>query len=143
MWKGLDMIRQISHIGIATNNLERARDFYSSIFKLESPPPLVEGDLKVSMVQIGNIKIELMEPLGNEGVIAKFLEKRGEGIHHICFEVDDIGSALEFLAAKGSELVDTRPRPGAEGKIAFLHPRAAQGVLIELVQVEKETRESQ
>ncbi len=128
------MIRQISHIGLAVRNLELVKDLYSSVFNLDSSPPIVEGDIKVSMVQVGDIKIELIEPVGNRGVMAKFLETRGEGIHHICFEVDHIDSALESLSAKGIELVDKEPRPGAEGRIAFLHPRSTHGVLIELVE---------
>ncbi len=128
------MIRQISHIGLVVKNLEQARDLYSSVFNLDSSPPIVERDLKVSMVQIDNTKIELMEPIGDEGVLAKFLQRHGEGIHHICFEVNHIDSALESLSAKGIELVDKEPRPGAEGRIAFLHPRSTHGVLIELVE---------
>ena len=73
------MLKRINHIGIAVKNLEQARDFYGSVFKLESSTPLVERDFRVSMMQIGNIKIELMDPIGSEGVIARFLEKRGEG----------------------------------------------------------------
>ena len=130
------MLKRINHIGIAVKNLEQARDFYGSVFKLESSTPLIEKDFRVSMVQIGDIKIELMEPIGSEGVIARFLAKRSEGIHHICFEVDDIGSALASIEAKGAELLNREPQPGAEGKIAFLHPRTAHGVLIELVEVE-------
>lgn len=132
------MLKRINHIGIAVKNLEQARDFYGSVFKLESSTPLVERDFRVSMMQIGNIKIELMDPIGSEGVIARFLEKRGEGIHHICFEVDDIDSALASIEAKGVELLNKEPQPGAEGKIAFLHPRTAHGVLIELVEVESD-----
>ena len=130
------MLKRINHIGIAVKNLEQARDFYSSVFKLESSTPLVEKDFRVSMMQIGDIKIELMDPIGSEGVIARFLAKRGEGIHHICFEVDDIDSALASIEAKGGELLNKEPQTGAEGKIAFLHPRTAHGVLIELVEVE-------
>jgi len=89
-------------------------------------------------MQIGNIKIELMDPVGSEGVIARFLEKRGEGIHHISLEVDDIDSALASIEAKGAELLNSEPQPGAEGKIAFLHPRTAHGVLIELVEVKSD-----
>lgn len=132
------MLKRINHIGIAVKNLEQARDFYGSVFKLESSTPLVEGKFRVSMMQISDIKIELMDPIGSEGVIARFLEKRGEGIHHICFEVDDIGSALASIEAKGGELLNREPQPGAEGKIAFLHPRTAHGVLIELVEVESD-----
>ena len=88
------------------------------------------------MVQVGNCSIELMQPRGNEGVVARFLKKRGEGVHHICFEVDDMASELESLEAFGLEPVK-EPAPGAEGLSAFLYPRGTFGVLIELVQKER------
>ena len=130
------MIKQISHLGIAVKDLEEAREFYRSVLGLESSDPIVGGDgtIKVSMVEVGNTLIELLQPIGNEGVIAKFLEKRGEGIHHICFEVDDIEAALRDLAAKGVRLIDEQPRQGAHGRVAFLHPKSSHGVLIELIE---------
>lgn len=130
------MIKQISHIGIAVKNLEHATDFFHSAFHVEASAPIAGGDILVSMVQVGNSNIELMQPQGNEGVVARFLEKRGEGIHHICFEVDDIASELESLKAFGLEPVK-EPSPGAEGLSAFLYPRDTYGVLIELVQKER------
>ena len=86
------MIKQISHLGIAVKDLEEARAFYRSVFKLESSDPIIGGDgtIQVSMVRVGDVLIELLQPIGSEGVMAKFLEKRGEGFHHICYEVDDI-----------------------------------------------------
>ncbi len=129
------MIKQISHIGIAVRDLEKTRDFYRSVFRLEPSEPIIggEGDIKVSLVEAGSTAVELLQPIGDKGVIAKFLEKRGEGIHHVCFEVDDINSEVELLKAKGVEVLGT-PRPGAEGMSVFLHPRTTQGVLVELVQ---------
>jgi len=83
----------------------------------------------------GESELELLEPLSEASPVAKFLEKRGEGIHHICLEVADIEAALAQLAAQGAELIDKAPRRGAEGKrVAFIHPRSAHGVLIELVE---------
>jgi len=131
------MIRQISHLGIAVKDLEEAREFYRSILGLESSDPIIGGDgtIKVSMVEIGNTLIELLQPIGNEGVIAKFLEKRGEGFHHICYEVDDINAEISSLKAAGMEILG-EPRPGAEGMSVFLHPRGTHGVLVELVEKE-------
>ena len=131
------MIRQISHLGIAVKDLEEAREFYRSILGLESSDPIIGGDgtIKVSMVEIGNTLIELLQPIGNEGVIAKFLEKRGEGFHHICYEVDDINAEVSSLKAAGMEVLG-EPRPGAEGMSVFLHPRGTHGVLVELVEKE-------
>ena len=129
------MIKQISHLGIAVKNLEEARKFYSSILGLESADPIIGGDgtIKVSMVEIGNALIELLQPVGSEGVIAKFLEKHGEGFHHICYEVDDINAEVASLKSKGIDFLGD-PRPGAEGMSIFLHPRGTHGVLIEFVE---------
>jgi methylmalonyl-CoA epimerase len=129
------MIKQISHLGMAVKDLEETREFYRSIFKLESSDPIIGGDgtLKVSMVKVGEVSIELIEPIGNEGVMAKFLEKRGEGLHHICYEVDDIHSAVSSLKESGMEVLG-EPKPGAEGLSVFLHPRGTHGVLVEFVE---------
>ncbi len=129
------MIKQISHVGIAVKDLEQARDFYRSVFQVESSPPIIGGGgtIKVSLVQVGNTIIELLQPVSSEGVMAKFLEKRGEGIHHVCFEVDNIELELESLKAKGIEILG-KPGPGAEGISVFLHPKGIHGVLVELVE---------
>jgi methylmalonyl-CoA/ethylmalonyl-CoA epimerase len=127
------MIKAISHIGVAVKNLEEAIEFFHSTLGLEASNPTIGSVRKVCMVHVGGAKVELIEPL-EDGVINKFLEKHGQGVHHICFEVDDIELELKSLVAKGIELVDKEPRRGAEGKVAFLHPRASHGVLIELVQ---------
>lgn len=131
------MIKQISHLGIAVKDLEEAREFYRSVLGLESSDPIIGGDgtIKVSMVEVGNTLIELLQPIGNEGVIAKFLEKRGEGFHHICYEVEDINAEISSLKAVGLEILG-EPRPGAEGMSVFLHPRGTHGVLVELVEKE-------
>ena len=131
------MIKQISHLGIAVKDLEEAREFYRSVLGLESSDPIIGGDgtIKVSMVEVGNTLIELLQPIGNEGVIAKFLEKRGESFHHICYEVDDINAEITSLKAAGMEILG-EPRPGAEGMSVFLHPRGTHGVLVELVEKE-------
>ena len=131
------MIKQISHLGIAVKDLEEAREFYRSALGLESSDPIIGGDgtIKVSMVEVGNTLIELLQPIGNEGVIAKFLEKRGEGFHHICYEVDDIDAEITAIKAAGMEILG-EPRPGAEGMSVFLHPRGTHGVLVEWVEKE-------
>jgi methylmalonyl-CoA epimerase len=89
------------------------------------------------MVQVGDAIVELLQPVGNKGVMTKFLEKRGEGIHHICYEVDDINSEVASLKAKGIEII-SEPKPGAEGMSVFLHPRGTHGVLVELVEKKEE-----
>ncbi|MFQ6070284.1 MAG: methylmalonyl-CoA epimerase [Candidatus Aminicenantales bacterium] len=131
------MIKGVSHLGFAVKSLEEGRQFYRSVFGLESSDPIEggEGTVRVSMVEAGNTTIELLEPVGSESVIARFLEKRGEGIHHICFEVENIHQEVERLKTKGMEIIG-EPRPGAEGVSVFLHPRSTHGVLIELVEKE-------
>jgi len=129
------MIKQISHLGMAVKDLEEAREFYRSVFGLESSEPIIGGDgtLRVSMVRVGHTLIELLQPIGSEGVVAKFLEKRGEGFHHICYEVDDINAEIASIKAAGLEVLG-EAKPGAEGMSVFLHPRGTQGVLVELVE---------
>ena len=129
------MIKQISHLGMAVKDLEEAREFYRSVFGLESSEPIIGGDgtIRVSMVRVGQTLIELLQPVGSEGVMAKFLEKRGEGFHHICYEVDDIKAEIASIKAAGIETLG-EPRPGAEGMSVFLHPKGTHGVLVEFVE---------
>jgi methylmalonyl-CoA/ethylmalonyl-CoA epimerase len=131
------MIKRISHLGIAVNNLEEAREFYRSVFGVESGEPMVggNGDLLASMIPLGESTLELLQPLGDQGPVARFLKKQGEGIHHICYHVDDIAAEVENLKNRGMEVLGS-PKPGAEGLSVFLHPRGTHGVLTELVQKE-------
>jgi len=123
---------------MAVKDLGEAREFYHSVFGLESSEPIIGGDgtIKVSMVGIGHTLIELLQPIGSEGVMAKFLEKRGEGFHHICYEVDDINAEISSLKAAGIDVLG-ESRPGAEGMSVFLHPKGTHGVLVELVEKKK------
>ena len=129
------MIRQISHLGIAVKDLDESMNFYRTVLGLDPSSPVIGGggSIKASMIKVGEVHLELLQPLGNEGVMAKFLEKRGEGIHHVCYEVDDINEEINSLKAKGIEALG-EPTPGAEGLSAFLHPKGTHGVLVELVQ---------
>ena len=131
------MLKRVNHIGIAVRNMDEAREFWHKKFGVEAPPPITEGDMQICMMKLGDVLVELIAPIGNKGIMAKFLEKRGEGFHHICYEVENVYSAMKELAANGLEIVDKEPREGAEGKIVFLHPRGTQGVLTEIVQVRK------
>jgi methylmalonyl-CoA epimerase len=127
----------MDHVGVAVKNLDEAIGVYRDIlgFKLLGVHVLTERKVKVAFFSTGGeTQIELLEPLGSESPVAKFLESRGEGIHHIAVKVDDIEKALEALKRKGVMLVDEKPRAGAEGKkIAFVHPKSTKGVLLELV----------
>jgi len=129
------MIKGISHLGVAVKDLQESRNYYKTIFGLESSDPILSGDglNHVSMIETGNVIVEILQPIGEEGVMAKFLAKRGEGIHHICYDVDDIHAEVSSLKAKGMEILG-EPKPGAEGMSVFLHPRGTHGILIELVQ---------
>ncbi len=132
------MIRQISHLGIAVRDLEESRDFYETVLGLNSSEPIIggEGTIKASMIKVGEVHLELLQPVRNEGVMAKFLEKRGEGFHHICYEVDDLHAAIASIKSEGIEVLG-EPMDGVEGLSIFLHPRNTHGILTELVQKDK------
>jgi methylmalonyl-CoA/ethylmalonyl-CoA epimerase len=128
-------ISKIDHIGIAVRDLKKAAGLYSDAFGLSVSDEIdaSKRKLRIAFTEISGTKLEFLMPTDNESVVAKFIDKRGEGIHHICFEVDDIEKAISELKSKGVELVDEKPRLGVEGdKIVFLKPKSAFGVLIEL-----------
>ncbi len=129
------MIRKINHVGIAVSNLDAAVKLYSEVLglKVSGIETIEEQKVKSAMIPIGESKIELMESTDPEGPIGKFIAKRGEGIHHISLEADDIEKMLAKLSNAGIELIDKKPRIGAGGsKIAFVHPKGMRGVLLEL-----------
>jgi methylmalonyl-CoA/ethylmalonyl-CoA epimerase len=126
---------KIDHIGIAVKSIAEARKLYEGILglKYEGSETVAEQKVTTAFFPIGDTEIELLESTDPEGPIAKFIEKRGEGIQHIAFRVENIEEALEELKKQGIHLIDEKPRIGAGGaKIAFLHPKATGGVLIEL-----------
>jgi len=125
----------IEHIGIAVSNLRDAIAFYEKVMGLTcySIEEVPEQKVKTAFFMVGQTKIELLESTDPEGPIGKFIEKRGEGIHHIAFAVEKIEEQLTHVAEMGIKLIDSTPRKGAEGlDIAFLHPKSTSGVLIEL-----------
>jgi len=129
------MFRKISHIGIAVRNMDEALKLYSETLglKVSGIETVEEQKVKSAMIPIGESRIELMESTDPEGPVGKFITKRGEGIHHISLEVDDIDKELAKLSKAGIELIDKKPRLGAGGnKIAFVHPKSMHGVLLEL-----------
>lgn len=128
---------KIDHLGIATKGIEDALRFWEGALGLENTHTEIVEDQKVlvAMLPIGESRVELLEPTSDDSPISKFLEKRGGGLHHIAVEVEDIKEVLAKLRAKGMRLIDDEPRIGAEGcLVAFVHPSAANGVLLELVQ---------
>ena len=125
----------IEHIGIAVKNLEESIKYYEEVLGLEcyNIEEVKEQKVKTAFLKVGDTKIELLESTDPEGPIGKFIEKKGEGIHHIAFAVKDIENKLKHAEEKGVRLIDTTPRKGAEGlNIAFLHPKSTFGVLTEL-----------
>jgi len=127
-------IRRIAHVSVAVRSLDEALPFYRDVLglPLRERRPLPDRGLNVAFVGVGESQIELLEPMDPEGTVARFLARRGEGLHHVCFEVPDVDAAIAELAARGVELIDRHAAPGAQGRVAFLHPRAGHGVLIEL-----------
>jgi len=129
------VITGLEHIGIAVNKIDEALQVFENILglKLEKKRTVEAQRVKIAFLHVGETKIELLEPTDKEGTVAKFLEKRGEGIHHIAFKVTDIEDLLKKLKERGITLIDEKPREGAEdGKTAFLHPKSTRHVLIEL-----------
>jgi len=132
------MIRGVDHVAIAVNKLDEALEIYQRQLglKLEKIMVVEEQRVKTAILRAGDTKIELLEPTDAESAVAKFLEKRGEGIQHIALLVSDIENHLKELKEKGITLIDEKPRIGAEGgKIAFIHPKSTKNVLIELVEL--------
>lgn len=129
------MVRKVDHIGIAVSNLDEAVKLYSEVLGLElhGTEVVEEQKVKVAFLPVGDTEVELLESTSPDGPIAKFIEAKGQGIQHIAFKVDDIEAALAEMKEKGLRLIDEKPRYGAGGaRIAFLHPKSTNGVLIEL-----------
>ncbi len=129
------MVVKLDHIGIAVADLDAAMKVYTDVLGLKSAGVEVveEQKVRVAFFPVGDTEVELLESTDPEGPIAKHIEKRGEGVQHLAFRVDNIEAALDEMRAKGIRLIDEKPRYGAGGaRIAFLHPKATGGVLIEL-----------
>lgn len=124
----------IAHIGVAVTSIDQALRFYRDVLGLEPQAPPEEKDgARIVSLRFGESEVELLEPLNAEGPIARFLARRGPGIHHVCYRVPDLDEALTRAARFGYRLIDETPRPGAGGhRIAFLHPKSTDGILIEL-----------
>ncbi|WP_297508707.1 methylmalonyl-CoA epimerase [Thermococcus sp.] len=132
------MFKKIDHVGIAVKNLEEAIKVWEGLgLKVDEIEEVPDQKVRTAIIHIGESRIELLEPTAEDSPIAKFIAKRGEGIHHIALGVDNIEEHLKELKEKGYRLIDEKPRIGAGGaKIAFVHPKAVTGVLLELCQRE-------
>ena len=131
------VIKKVDHIGVAVRSIEESARIYTeglgiTLGHIENVP---QDKVRVGFLPIGESEIELVQPTDPTSTVAGFIEKRGEGVHHICLEVDNIDETINSLAEQGFALIDKQARPGSSGRrIAFLHPKAANGVLIELSQ---------
>lgn len=130
------MLKRIHHIGVVVPNLEEAYRFWRDTLGLEftKSATIEEQGVKAALLRVGDSEIELLEPLSPENGVGKFLARRGGGLHHLCFETDDVGRELEGARSKGLPLIDQTPRKGLAGMICFLHPKATRGVLVEYAQ---------
>ena len=132
------MLKKIYHLGYAVEDIEAASRFYEEHFgaRVGEPEEVEEQGIVATMFDVGESKIELVQPTRSDSPVGKFLQKKGEGFHHVAFQVEDLEAALAELKENGVELIDEKPRVGAGGaRMAFLHPKDAHGVLTELVEL--------
>ena len=135
------MLKKIHHIAVAVDNLDEAAKFYQNVLGLDLAGVEVVSaqKTKVGFFKIGASNIELVQPAEPDSPLDKFLKTKGQGIHHVCFEVDDIEAEIKSLLENGATMIDEKPRPGAHNsRVAFVHPKSSSGVLIELVELSKE-----
>ena len=133
---GEAMIQKIHHVGVAVHSLDEALKFYGIIMGLpmQLQRELPDQGVRAARLTIGDSDIELLEPLSAESPVGRFLKSRGEGLHHICLQTDDIEGEMETLKSKGVALIDDKPREGLVGRVCFLHPNSNGRVLVELAQ---------
>ena len=130
------MLKKIHHVGIVVDDLEKAMKFWRDLLGLALVKTAVVQDqgVKAALLKAGESEIELLQPLAPESGVGRFLSRRGGGLHHVCFETEDVHTELSRARAKGIQLIDQQPRPGLAGMICFLHPKATRGVLVEYAQ---------
>ena len=135
------MFKRVDHIGIAVKDISKAADMFSKVLGLEvaKQEEIEDQQLIAALVPTANVRFELMQPTVSDSVVGKFLERRGEGIHHICFEVDDIAEEIKTLQSKNVQVIGGSPREGFVGQIEFIHPKSANGVLTEIAEVDLRT----
>ena len=130
------MLTRIHHVGVVVPDLEAGLRFWRDVLgmRLTKSATIEEQDVRAALLEVGGSEVELLEPLTAEGGVGKFLARRGGGLHHVCFETDDVARELADAKAKGIQLIDQTPRHGLAGMICFLHPKATRGVLVEYAQ---------
>jgi methylmalonyl-CoA/ethylmalonyl-CoA epimerase len=129
-------INHIDHVGVAVRDLQAALELFQRVFG--APPSdvaeLSDQGVRATLIQVGQTRLELLEPLAENTPVGRFIARRGEGLHHLAFNVGDLPGKLRILEAQGLELVDRQPREGLSGRVAFIHPRSVLGILTELVE---------
>ena len=128
--------RHINHVCIAVSDIEETLEFYEKLFGVSRSGEIEiieDQGVKAALVRVGASQLEFIQPIDSENGVSKFIDRRGEGVHHICFEVDNLASKLKELDDSGVQMIDKEPRDGLSGIIGFIHPKATRGVLIELV----------
>ena len=129
-------INYIDHIGVAVKDIRAALEFFQQMFgaPLAEIEELPDQGVRATLIQVGQTRLELLEPLNEDAPVGRFIQRRGEGLHHLAFNVTDLPGKLKILENEGIELVDREPREGLSGSIAFIHPRSVFGILTELVE---------
>ncbi len=132
----LPALGRVHHVAVVVRDLEAALGFYRDRLGLpvELVLPIESDGVTIAFLPVGESKVELVQPTDPSTGVARFLETRGEGFHHVCYEVTNLAETLDRLAGQGIELIDVVPRKGAEGPVAFIHPRSGHGVLVELIE---------
>ena len=137
----MSVAKKLDHLGIAVNDLDAARAFYEQVLGIPCThvEELPERGIRVAFLALGDVRLELIAPMRPGSEVSRFLDTRGPGLHHLCFQTDDCAASLARLKADGVRLIDEAPRPGAhDTSVGFVHPKAASGVLIELAQHRRE-----
>ena len=132
---GICAARHLNHVAIAVRDIEETLAFYREVFGINRPQiqEIPDQGVRAALALVGGSQLEFIQPTDPDGSVARFIERRGEGLHHICLEVENLQEKLRALDARGIELIDKEPRQGLSGMIAFLHPSSTGGALIELV----------
>ena len=130
------MLTRIHHVGVVVPSLEEGLKFWRDTLgmRLTKSATIEEQGVRAALLEVGGSEVELLEPLSPEGGVGKFLARRGGGLHHVCFETDDVAKELDAARARDIQLLDQKPRHGLAGMICFLHPKATRGVLVEYAQ---------
>jgi len=129
-------VNYIDHVGVAVKDIEAALAFFNKVFDVPDAEIVLMEDqgVRATLIEVGQTRLELLEPTGPESGVGRFIERRGEGLHHLAFNVTDISGKLQTLQTLGVDLIDQTPREGLSGTIAFVHPRSVFGILTELVE---------